>query len=74
MSIVDADFAQVRPASGPRMRRPRSSPDPATQLIDDLAALIDAGLIAVRADAAGPARYEAIAPSKESSTPLERCA
>jgi len=74
MSIVDADLAQGRPMSGPRMRRPRSSSDAAKQLIEDLAALVDAGLIAVRVRASGPARYEAIAPSEGFSTPLKRCA
>ncbi|HWD73962.1 MAG TPA: hypothetical protein VG371_02405 [Solirubrobacteraceae bacterium] len=60
MTIIDYIPVRVRPAPGLAAAPSPSELDEAEQLVADLAALVDAGLVSVRRQLGGPARYGAI--------------
>jgi hypothetical protein len=57
MTIIDHIPVRIRPALLPAAGPSPAELDEAEQLVADLAALMDAGLVSVRRQLGGPARY-----------------
>jgi hypothetical protein len=57
MTIIDHIPVRLGPAPALAVAPPPSELDEAEQLVGDLAALVDAGLVSVRRQLGGPARY-----------------
>jgi hypothetical protein len=60
MTIIDLLPVRNRPALAPAPGPSPAELDEAEQLVADLATLVDAGLVSVRRQLGGPARYGAV--------------